>query len=72
MVMGRRFRGCITTQNNFQFTAHQKHSQRKREGKGGMGREGEEKERESEDRGGGEEKHNCGFMASITDISHLV
>lgn len=33
---------------------------------------GKERERKREERGGGEGKHNSGFMASITDISHLV
>lgn len=64
MVMGRRFRAALQHKiisNLPLIKSTVTKIKRAREG-----------ERERERKGGGERKHNSGFMASITDISHLV
>ena len=69
MVMGRRFRAALQHKiiSNLPLI---KSTKKKKEKLERESREGwVEKEKEQ---GGGEGKHNSGFMASITDISHLV
>lgn len=68
MVMGRRFRAALQHKiisNLPLIKSTVTKIKRAREGWVGG-------EREKGRRGGGEGKHNSGFMASITDISHLV
>lgn len=76
MVMGRRFRAAlqhkiISNLPLIKSTHKKKKKTEKRESEQGRGGREKEKDRER-GWGGGEGKHNSGFMASITDISHLV
>lgn len=66
MVMGRRFRAALQHKIISNLPLIKSTLTKKKESKRGMGRE------RGKDGGGGEGKHNSGFMASITDISHLV
>lgn len=78
MVMGRRFRAAlqhkiISNLPLIKSTHKKKKKKTRKERESEQGRGGREKEKDRERGwGGGEGKHNSGFMASITDISHLV